>query len=166
MLSGLEFSTIARDEYQEIFNNVSDGLFLIDSGCRICPNYSTATAKILGTKDLQGKNIKHLFEGMLAPEKSARFNEYITLMFDAQHHERAINAMNPLQATHFRVTAASGLQEPRLLDFSFFRIWDGSKKRIVHVMAVVRDNTRLGDMAKELRTLRSRLVPVSEQAEK
>ena len=166
VLSGLEFSTIAREEYQEIFNNVSDGLFLVDREFRICPNYSAATTKILGTKDLQGKSIKTLFEGMLAPEKSARFNDFITLMFDSQHHERAINAMNPLQAAHFRVPAGTGGNEARLLDFSFFRIYDGTKTRVLHVMGIARDNTRLGDMARELRTLRSRLAAEPEPAEK
>jgi len=52
------------------------------------------------------------------------------------------------------------------LDFSFFRIYDGTKTRVLHVMGIARDNTRLGDMARELRTLRSRLAAEPEPAEK
>lgn len=163
VMAGLEMNTIARDEYTEIFNNVSDGLFLIDSDFRICPNYSTVTERILATKYLSGKQIKTLFGEMLAPEKSSRFNDFISLMFDVHHHERAISAMNPLVATHFKIDVGHDNFEARLLDFSFFRIYDASKKKILHVMAVARDNTRLASLAKEVRGLRTQILSMSEQ---
>ncbi len=157
VLSGLELNTIAKDEYREIFSNVSDGLFLIDPAFRICPNYSAATEKIFLSRNLEGRDVKALFGRMLAPDKSRRFDEFIGLMFDPSHHERSISAMNPLQATHFKVSAGYDRYESRLLDFSFYRIWDRSKTKIVHVMAVARDNTRLSLLAKEVRDLRGRL---------
>ena len=154
VIAGLEMNTIAKDEYREIFNNVSDGLFLIDPEYRICPSYSAATEKIFGTKNVQGVDIKRFFGEMLAPEKSARFNDFIALMFDAAHSERSITSMNPLVATHFKVNVA-GSWEPRLLDCSFYRIYDDSKKKVLHVMAIVRDDTRLALLAKEVRSLRA-----------
>ena len=91
---------------------------------------------------------------MLAPEKSLRFNNYITMLFDIQHNERSLSAMNPLVAAHFKVSAGIDGYEPRLLDFSFYRIFDDSRKKVLHVMAVTRDNTRLAALAKELRALK------------
>jgi Amt family ammonium transporter len=154
VIAGLELNTIARDEYREIFSNVSDGLFLVDQDFRICPNYSAATEKIFGTKNIQGVNIKRFFAEMIAPEKSIRFDDFIALMFDPSHNERSILSMNPLVATHFKVKVA-GTWEPRLLDCSFYRIYDGTKKKILNVMVIVRDDTRLALLAKEVRTLRA-----------
>lgn len=154
VMAGLELNTIARDEYREIFSNVSDGLFLVDQDFRMCPNYSTATEKIFGTKNIQGVNIKRFFAEMLAPEKSVRFDDFIALMFDPSHNERSILSMNPLVATHFKVNVA-GTWEPRLLDCGFYRIYDGTKKKVLHVMVIVRDDTRLALLAKEVRTLRA-----------
>lgn len=154
VMAGLELNTIARDEYRELFSNVSDGLFLVDQDFRICPNYSAATEKIFGTKNIQGVNIKRFFAEMLAPEKSVRFDDFIALMFDPAHNERSILSMNPLVATHFKVNVA-GTWEPRLLDCGFYRIYDGTKKKVLHVMVIVRDDTRLALLAKEVRTLRA-----------
>jgi Amt family ammonium transporter len=154
VMAGLEEKTIARDEYSEIFNNVSDGLFLIDPAFRICPNYSKATERIFGTKNVQGLDVKRFFGEMLAPDKSAKFDDFISLMFDVSHNERSITSMNPLLATHFKVNVG-GAWEPRLLDCSFYRVYDGTKRKILHVMAIVRDDTRLALLAKEVRTLRA-----------
>jgi len=62
--------------------------------------------------------------------------------------------LNPLTAAHCTVPAGNG-REPRLLGCSFYRVYDGSKERVLHVMAVIRDDTRLAVLAKELRTLRA-----------
>lgn len=157
VMAGLELNTIAKDEYGEIFSNISDGLFLIDPAFRICPSYSAATERILGEKNLSGKDVKGMIREMVAPDKSSRFDDFITLMFDASHHERAIGPMNPLVATHFRVSNPLGGTEMKLLDFSFYRIFDPTKKRVLHVMAVARDQTRLSQLAKELRELRAKV---------
>jgi len=154
VMEGLESNTIARDEYRDIFDNVSDGLFLIDPTYRICPNYSAASERILGTRGLTGRNVKDLFSEMLAPDKARLFADFIELMFDPSHSERSIASMNPLTAAHFTVPAGNG-REPRLLGCSFYRVYDGSKERVLHVMAVIRDDTRLAVLAKELRTLRA-----------
>lgn len=157
VMAGLEQNTIAKDEYEEIFANVSDGLFLIDRDLRICPNFSAATVRIFGTKDLAGKKVTEVVESMVSPDKSSRFRDFIALMFDRQHHERSITAMNPLTATHFRVSTGYGRTEPRLLDFSFVRIWNAGKTAIPHVLAIARDNTRLADVSAELRKARAKL---------
>jgi Amt family ammonium transporter len=158
VMAGLELNTIAKDEYDEIFSNVSDGLFLIDPQFRICPNYSAATEKIFGTKNLQGKNVKPFIGDMVAPDKAQKFSDYLDLMFNREHNERSITMMNPLVATHFKINVG-GILEPKLLDCSFHRVYDVTKTKVLHVMAIVRDDTRLALLAKEVRSLRAQLQP-------
>ena len=92
-MAALERNTIAREEYQEIFRNVSDGLFLLDSSFRVLPAYSAATERIFGSRELAGKDIRAVFRDMLSPDKAARFEEFTALMFNPEHSERAVRAM-------------------------------------------------------------------------
>lgn len=157
VIAGLEMNTIAREEFTEIFNNVSDALFLLDRDYRICPNYSKATEKVFAREQMVGQDMRTVIDSMVSPEKGRRFRDFIELMFDRQHHERSISSMNPLTATHFKVHMGYDVWEPRLLDFSFHRVWDASKTRILHVLVVGRDITRTATLAAEVRRLRTRL---------
>lgn len=155
VISGLEQNTIAREEFAAIFSSVSDGLFLVDTQFRICPNHSAATTKIFCSSELCGKDVRLLFDSMLNPDKAARFREYVQKMFDPAHHERAIASMNPLTAAHFRVSRGYGEWEDRVLEVQCHRIMDAGKKRILHLLVVVRDHSRLAGLSKQLRALRS-----------
>ncbi len=157
VMAALERNTIAKDEYQDIFRNVSDGLFLIDSSFRVCPNYSAATERIFGSRELAGKDVRSLFRAMLSPEKASRFEEYISMMFDGAHNERAIRALNPLVGSYFRVHKGYDAWEDKVLDVSFHRMGDGSGGGIAHVMAVTRDVTQVNALSRELKALRARL---------
>jgi hypothetical protein len=79
-------------------------------------------------------------------------------MFNREHNERSITMMNPLVATHFKINVG-GILEPKLLDCSFHRVYDVTKTKVLHVMAIVRDDTRLALLAKEVRSLRAQLQP-------
>ncbi len=166
VIAALERNTIAKDEYEDIFRNVSDGLFLIDSRFLICPNYSAVTERIFGSRELAGKDVRTLFRGMLSPEKAARFEEFIGMMFDPSHSERAFRAMNPLVGTFFRVHTGYDSWEDKVLDVSFHRVGRQDFDGVALVMAVTRDVTKISNLTRELKSLRARIpgVPESVQA--
>ncbi len=157
VMAALERNTVAKDEYQDIFRNVSDGLFLIDSSFRVCPNYSAATERIFGSRELAGKDVRALFRAMLSPDKASRFEEFISMMFDGAHNERAIRALNPLVGSYFRVHKGYDAWEDKVLDVSFHRMGDAARGGIAHVMAVTRDVTQVNALSRELKALRARL---------
>lgn len=157
VMAALERNTIAREEYQEIFRNVSDGLFLLDSSFRVLPAYSAATERIFGSRELAGKDIRAVFRDMLSPDKAARFEEFIALMFNPEHSERAVRAMNPLLATWFRVHRGYDAWDDKVLDVSFHRIQNGENEGVSRVMAVTRDVTQVSALSREVKTLKSRL---------
>lgn len=157
VMAALERNTIAREEYQEIFRNVSDGLFLLDSSFRVLPAYSAATERIFGSRELAGKDVRAVFRDMLSPEKAARFDEFIALMFNPEHSERAVRAMNPLLSTWFRVHRGYDAWDDKVLDVSFHRIYNDESAGVSRVMAVTRDVTQVASLSREVKTLKSRL---------
>lgn len=158
VIAGLEQNTIAREEFTEIFTAISDGLFLVDRNYRICPNYSSATSRILCSSELSGKDVRALFETMLSPDKFLRFTDFLEKMFSIVHHERAIKSMNPLSVAHFRIPHGYELWEDRFLEVQCHRIFDTQKKRVLHVLFVIRDHTREAGLARQLRNLRAEVA--------
>ncbi|AEE15647.1 ammonium transporter [Treponema brennaborense] len=156
VMDGLEQTTMAQEEYTEILDNISDGLFLLAPDLNVCPNYSAATEKIMCRRDLAGLNFSVLMKPALPEKEWKSLGDYAELLFDPQYKMHTITRLNPLHDAHVFIDTGNGQIEKKYLDFSFTRIYGKNKKSIAHVMVLVRDNTRRFEMEQEMAAERQR----------
>ncbi len=147
-LAGFEENSVARSDYQTILDNVSDGLFLIDSGGAISPNYSAATEEIFCREDLAGVRLEELIKPMLTEKDFKAFSDYLPLLFDPKMKTRTLDRLNPLSESPFYLDTGKGDFTTRHLKFRFSRI--ASEGKITHLMILVNDCTAEKEIAQSL----------------
>lgn len=143
-MEGLEGSTIAKTEYDEILNNVSDGLLLLNNDYTICPNYSAATERLLCNRDLEGRSFILLLSRFLSEQKLKGLQEFLPILFNLNYKKAALERLNPLGTIEIAIRrrvpdSETVFTEHRKLTFVFKRIFDKHKTKVLHVMVIIKD---------------------------
>ncbi len=127
----------AKQETDNIFQNIEEGLFQINSKGKISGQYSKSLEMILGEKQLAGKVLTDLLKEKI-PEKVYKSTlEYIDLMFDEKVDEDSLIELNPLQDIELNITDANkNWVDSEYLMFKFKRSHDINGKISALIISV------------------------------
>ncbi|MDR1933906.1 MAG: ammonium transporter [Spirochaetales bacterium] len=153
VLDKLQDSTVEKGEYLNILENVSDGLFLLDSSGKIGPYYSASLEKIFRRSDLAGREIMEVFRGFLNEKTRTTVQEFFDVAFDSKIAWRHVEKLNPLAEVDAYFDDHAGGFITRCFEFVFTRVArDGNVERL---FVVVRDVTERKELAEEIKKTRN-----------
>ncbi|MBV7433980.1 Hpt domain-containing protein [Cardiobacteriaceae bacterium TAE3-ERU3] len=127
----------ARRETTEIFDTVSEGLFLIDENLQIGSQHSRALRHLLGIEHIAGRSLEDVLAEIVSRQDLEVATEFIQQLFNPRVKAKLIHDLNPLDRVRAGVTDESGLIDVRYFKFSFSRVYEG--KQIVRVLVSVAD---------------------------
>lgn len=128
----------ARNETDEIMNTVSTGLFLLDKDLNIGSQYSKELEKLLGQRQLSGRNLVEVLGSMISQEDLNTTHSFIGQLYNPRVKERLIGSLNPLTRQAMLVPEGN-TNVLRYLDFKFNRVYHGND--ISRVLVNVSDVT-------------------------
>ncbi|MDO4641592.1 MAG: ATP-binding protein [Neisseria sp.] len=130
----------ARNETKEILQTVSSGLFLLDRNLNIGSQYSAELERLLGKKNLAGKNLLDLLSDMVANARDLdTAGSFVQQLYNPRTKERLIASLNPLVRCPVNMINDSGEKEIRYFDFKFNRVYH--EDSIARVLVNVNDVT-------------------------
>lgn len=140
----------AKKETDSIFQNIDEGLFLLNNRGEIGAQYSRSLEVIMKQSDLKGKTLTALLEDKLSPQILNSTAEYLKIIFDDSIDEDSLEALNPLSEVELNFCNAEGcFEESRFLMFRFKRIQNHYGK-IQNIMVSVRDISAEKRLAQQL----------------
>lgn len=128
----------ARNETDEIMNTVSSGLFLLDKDLNIGSQYSKELERLIGQKDLAGRNLVDILGNLISQEDLNTTHSFIGQLYNPRVKERLIGSLNPLSRQAMTVQEGNNTVV-RYLDFKFNRVYSG--ENISRVLVNVSDVT-------------------------
>ena len=151
VMNSLESNLIAKSDYLDILDNVSDGLLLLDDNGMIGPFYSKVLEDILERTELSGLSFTSVFSEIL-PEKELReMEDFIGLVFNKSLALSTLNRLNPLNCVEVFIDDNSGGFKSKYLDVIFQRIT--ADDEISRVMVIVRDLTEEMNLKHEMKRI-------------
>ncbi|MDR2020839.1 MAG: ammonium transporter [Treponema sp.] len=148
VLDKLQEGTVEKREYLNILENVSDGLFLLDSSFKIGPYYSSSLETIFKRTGLAGLDVMEVFGAFLDGKTMSVAQEFFEAAFNRELRWRHVERLNPLrEVTAYFDNLAGGFAE-RHLEFDFRRV--GPEDRVEQLLVVVRDTTERVELVEEI----------------
>jgi Amt family ammonium transporter len=148
VLDKLQEGTVEKREYLNILENVSDGLFLLDSSLKIGPYYSSSLETILKRTGLADLDVMEVFGSFLDGKTRSAAQEFFEAAFNPELQWRHVERLNPLkEVTAYFDNLAGGFTE-RHLEFDFRRV--GPDGRVEQLLVVVRDTTERVELVEEI----------------
>ena len=137
LLESRDLLMAAKQETDNIFQNIEEGLFQINSKGEIGGQYSKSLEMILGQPKLAGKILTDLLKEKI-PEKVYKSTvEYIDLMFDDKIDEDTLVELNPLQDIELNIKDnKDNWVDSEFLMFKFKRSHDISGKISALIISV------------------------------
>jgi Amt family ammonium transporter len=154
VLSTLEENLVAKSDYLNILDNVTDGLFLIDRENRISPHHSSALEKIFDRDGLGMMKFDELLERKISDQDLDAFRQFSSLLFDSSVSTRTLDRLNPIAKKAIFIDDRRGGFITKHLETTFTRIREGTE--ILRVMAIVRDITAETELEQEMAKTRER----------
>ncbi len=140
-----------KEDQDEIFATVTQGILTINRDGTINPGYSRAAGQILERGDLESMPFVELLpEGPVR----AKFGRFLDLQFLPRTQPAMLARLNPLTDYAHSVTTEDGLVREKSLAISFARIWknatDDSERSVRKVLVVIDDQTTEHELTREL----------------
>ncbi|NNM53858.1 MAG: ammonium transporter [Spirochaetales bacterium] len=150
VMDRLQENLVAKADYLSILNNVHEGLFLIDSGGRIGPFYSSVLEEFLGSVPLAGANFAQVLSPLVNPAVMEPWKDFHDVLFNSQIDEQAVARLNPLRQVELWTNNAPGSGTTRHARFQFRRLTENGQ--VVRVMVILRDVSSEIELQKNLET--------------
>ncbi|GAB6090252.1 ammonium transporter [Spirochaeta dissipatitropha] len=153
VLDSLNENLVAKSEYINILDNVSDGLFLIDQELFIAPYFSRSFAEIIEENEPGGLSLRAILPKLLPEAKLQSVFEFLDLCFSDTVDHRTVLKLNPLQQEEFFFDSGNGIIRSKHLQWTFTRI-RGNADSKVQLMVLLRDVTStvlLGEQVEQQR---------------
>jgi Amt family ammonium transporter len=148
VLDKLQEGTVEKREYLNILENVSDGLFLLDSSLRIGPYYSSSLEMIFKRTGLADLDVMEVFGSFLDGKTRSAAQEFFEAAFNPELQWRHVERLNPLKEVIAYFDNLAGGFAERHLEFDFRRV--GPDNRVEQLLAVVRDTTERVELVEEI----------------
>ncbi|MEQ9364686.1 MAG: ATP-binding protein, partial [Leptospirales bacterium] len=146
VMGNLEASLKERDA---IFENVDEGLFLLNLDLEFGAQFSAALPRIFLRESLEGRRFTDLFRQSCSQEQLQAIQDYLDLMIREDMDLAWVADLNPLSEMEIHIDDAVNGATTRILNCKFSRIYD--QGRITHLMGAVKDTTAQVTLARELR---------------
>ena len=130
----------ARQETQEILDNVNEGLFLLDENLCIGNQYSEELISILGSdSNIAGQSFHKVLQGIVSEKDLNTAQSFIQLLFDKRKKQKLLSDLNPLRKIEVHILHEDGSYTQKYLNFSFSRVV--ANGNIIHILVTVMDIT-------------------------
>jgi len=149
VMGHLEENLVAKSEYLNILDNVTDGLFLLDVRGHIGPFYSKALEKIIGFENLAGESLEKILFPLVFSDVLASIKDFITLLFNPALDFQTVHRLNPLGKVEIFLDMGNGEIKSKYVQFQFKRILDGNL--VVRLMVIVKDISTEVDLENRMR---------------
>lgn len=133
-------SQYLTNQAKSVFENVDQGIFLLNEKFGIDSFYSKETERVLGESELAGANFIHLMKSKLMPRDIEALELYTENLFNTDIREDVVNRLNPIEQVEiFTEKEGSKAIESRYLRVSFSRIMRSNQ--IYRILVTVLDET-------------------------
>ncbi len=144
-----------------VFQNVNQGIFLLDDQYTVSELHSKALENILMEKNIGGTNFVHLLRPRLVQRDLEALEMFIKHLYNPDIEEEVLHQLNPVAQVEIFSNYSGENIESRFLKFSFSRI--GTNERIYNILVTVDDETQSVKLQRQIQESEERNKRESEQ---
>ncbi len=122
-----------------VFENVQQGIFLLDKKFRISKLYSKAMEMIFDRKKIGGENFANFMRPLIIPRDLEALEMFMRHLFNPDMDEDVVNQLNPIEQVKI-YTESNGVVSTKYIHVGFTRIL--RKGQIQSIMVTVSDETK------------------------
>ncbi len=146
-----EYLENAKQETDNILQNVEEGLFLLDTDNKIGSHHSHALTQILGENKLAERELTSILADKVETKTIESTDRFLRLMFRKDVSEDTLTELNPLSQVMVNIMDENNIwSESKYLDFKFKRI-KNKNGNINHLIVTVTDITEEVNLSKQLK---------------
>ena len=124
--------------YQVVFENVHQGIFLLDRNFRISKLYSKAMEEIFDNQQIAGENFASFMRPLILPREVEALEMFMRHLFNDDMDEDVVNQLNPIEQVKI-YTEKDGAVSTKYIRVSFSRVY--RKDQIINIMVTISDET-------------------------
>ncbi len=124
---------------QVVFENVEQGIFLLNKEHKISRLYSRAMETIFGTKTIAGETLVNFMRTLLIPRDLEALEMFMKHLFNPEIDEDVVNQLNPVEQVKI-FTESGGMVHTKYIRLAFTRI-ENKAGVIQQIMVTVTDET-------------------------
>ncbi len=121
-----------------VFENIQQGIFLLDKDFKISKFHSSAMNKIFGNNHISGENFTNFMRPLILPRELEALEMFIRHLFNIDIDEEVINQLNPIDQIKI-YTEKDGITSTKNIKVKFTRIT--RKDTISNIMVTISDET-------------------------
>lgn len=121
-----------------VFQNIEQGIFLLDKDFKISKFHSTAMRGIFGNDKIAGENFTHFMRPLILPRELDALEMFMRHLFNPEMDEEVVNQLNPIDQVKIH-TESEGIVSTKYIRVDFTRIF--RKEVINNIMVTVSDET-------------------------
>ncbi|MBN2533261.1 MAG: hypothetical protein JXB88_10235 [Spirochaetales bacterium] len=141
-----------KKQRDNLFNNVREGIFLLDKDLRVNESYSRALEVLLSEDKPGNQSFLEILKEKVPKKLISATKDYLNMFFDPARDEELLEEINPLKRVEYNVLMNDGSFKAKQLEFSLNRITD--EKKNIYILATVRDITEAFELSKKLKKAR------------
>ncbi|MBN2444669.1 MAG: hypothetical protein JXJ04_25160 [Spirochaetales bacterium] len=138
-----------KKQRDNLFNNVREGIFLLDKNLKVNENYSKALEDILSQSEPGNKNFLEILKDRVPKKMISTTEDYFNMFFDPGKDDELLEEINPLKRVEYNVLKKNGNFKTKQLEFSVNRISD--EKGNIYILSTVRDITEAVELSQKLK---------------
>jgi HAMP domain-containing protein len=124
---------------QVVFENVEQGIFLLNKEHKISRLYSRAMETIFGTRSIAGETLINFMRTLLIPRDLEALEMFMKHLFNPEIDEEVVNQLNPVEQVKI-FTESGGMVNTKYIRLAFTRI-ENKAGAIQQIMVSVTDET-------------------------
>lgn len=121
-----------------VFENIQQGIFLLDKNFKISKFHSKAMESIFDNKHIAGENFASFMRPLIIPRELEALEMFMRHLFNEDMDEDVVNQLNPVEQVKI-YTENNGVVVTKFVRIKFTRIL--RKNHIQHIMVTVSDET-------------------------
>ncbi len=154
------YETIYKQS-EVVFENVQQGIFLLDENFKISNLYSAAMEDIFQRKDIGGENFVQFMRPRLVPRDQDALEMFVKHLFNTDIDESVLSQLNPVESVQIFSNEDSGNIQTRYIQITFSRVMNEGE--ISSVMVTVLDQTEAVLMQQHIKETEEKNKHESEQ---
>ncbi len=143
-----------------VFQNIHQGIFLLDRNQKMSKLYSKSMEKIFGVSKIAGENFSNFMRPLIIPRDLEALEMFMRHLFNEDMDEDVVNQLNPIEQVKI-YSEKEGLVTTKYIRVNFTRIW--RKDKIANIMVSVSDETEAVLLQKHLEEAEKKKKQETEQ---
>ena len=143
-----------------VFQNIHQGIFLLDKNQKMSKLYSKSMEKIFGVNKIAGENFSNFMRPLIIPRDLEALEMFMRHLFNEDMDEDVVNQLNPIEQVKI-YSEKEGLVTTKYIRVNFTRIW--RKDKIANIMVTVSDETEAVLLQKHLEEAEKKKKQETEQ---